>query len=60
MTFSEEPICLSTIRISGFMDFVHSSEFYITTKHNVSKTGSVSVFKRGEGDIYFFGLLRKS
>jgi hypothetical protein len=30
-------------RITGFLDFVHSPELYITKKDNVSGTGSLSV-----------------
>jgi hypothetical protein len=32
----------------------------ITRKHNVSETGSVSVFMRGEEDTYFVGSIRKN
>jgi hypothetical protein len=32
-------------RINGFIDFVYSNEFLITSKHDVSESGSVS----GEG-----------
>jgi hypothetical protein len=34
-----------THSITGFLDFVHGPEFKVTGKHNVSETGSVSVFK---------------
>jgi hypothetical protein len=39
------------LRITGFVDFVQRPEFYThkTRKHNVSETGSISVFRRGGG-----------
>jgi hypothetical protein len=42
------------------MDFDQRPEFEITRKHNVSETGSVSVFRRGEGDTYCVGSLKKA
>jgi hypothetical protein len=44
--------------ITGSVDFVHRPELEITGKHNVSETGSVSVFRRREGDTYSVGSLR--
>jgi hypothetical protein len=43
------------LRITGFVDFVHSPEFQITRKHNVSETGYVTVFRLGEGDTCSVG-----
>jgi hypothetical protein len=34
-----------SLRIAGFLDFTYRSEFYITKKHNVSGTGSVSFLR---------------
>jgi hypothetical protein len=34
-------------------DFVRLLKFQITRKHNVSETGSASIFTWGEGDTYF-------
>jgi beta-xylosidase len=39
-----------TFRITGIVDFVHHWEFEITIKHNFYETGSISVFRWGEGD----------
>jgi hypothetical protein len=36
-----------TLRITGFLDSVHRPVFQITRKHDVSETGSVSVFRWG-------------
>jgi hypothetical protein len=41
---------------AGFIDFAHRPEI---RKHNVSKTGSLSVFRSVDGDTYFVGSLRK-
>jgi hypothetical protein len=48
------------LRITRFRDFVYRPEFYITRKQNVSETRSVSASRRGEGDAYSVGSLRKS
>jgi hypothetical protein len=37
-----------------------SSGILNTRKHNVSKTGSISVLRKGEGDTYSVGSLRKN
>jgi hypothetical protein len=42
-------LCI-TLSIIEFEDFVHRLGFKITKKQNVSETGSVSVFRWGEGD----------
>jgi hypothetical protein len=42
------------------MDFVLISKFYIAGKYDISETGSVSIFRCGEGDAYSIGSLRKS
>jgi hypothetical protein len=47
-------------RITGFLDFVHRPEFFITRKHNVTETGSVSILRRGKIDTYSVGSLRLS
>jgi hypothetical protein len=44
----------------GFWTLCPSSGILNTRKHNVKGTGSVSVLRRGEGDTYFVGSLRKS
>jgi hypothetical protein len=38
--------------MTGFVEFVHRPELYITRKHNDSETGSVCIFRLGEGDPY--------
>jgi hypothetical protein len=48
-----------TLKITGFVEFIHHLVFYINIKHNVSETGFVSVFGRGEGATYSVGCLRK-
>jgi hypothetical protein len=48
-----------TLRITGFMDFAHRPYFKITWQHNVSETGSVSIFRLREGDAYCVGSLRR-
>jgi hypothetical protein len=48
------------LRVDGFMDYVRCPEFWITIKHNVPETGSVSVFRWGKGDAYSVGSLRRS
>jgi hypothetical protein len=35
---------LSALSITGLVDFIHCPEFQITRKHDVSETGSFSVF----------------
>jgi hypothetical protein len=45
--------------ISGFLDFVPSSRILKTIKHTFRKL-DVSVLRRGEGDTYYVGSLRKS
>jgi hypothetical protein len=47
-------------RVTGFEDFVHLPVFQTTRQHNVSETGSVSVFRFEEGDTYSVGCLSKS
>jgi hypothetical protein len=42
------------------LGFAHILEFQITRTHNILKTGSVSVFRWGEGVMYFDGSLRRS
>jgi hypothetical protein len=37
---------------TGFVDFIQRPEFWISMKHNVSETGSVSVLRWEEGDTY--------
>jgi hypothetical protein len=50
-----------TARITGIVNFVHPSAGILnTTKHEVSKNWSVSVFGWGDGDTYFVGSLVKS
>jgi hypothetical protein len=36
----------ATVRIAGFLDFVHRPEFWILEHTNVSETGSVSILRR--------------
>jgi hypothetical protein len=45
--------------ISGFLDFFHRPEFYITGKQKFSKM-DVSSLKSGKGETYLAGSLRKS
>jgi hypothetical protein len=40
------------------MDFIHHLEV-ITTEHDVSENGVVSVFRREEGETYFVGSITK-
>jgi hypothetical protein len=47
-------------RMTGFLDFVHRTEFSITRKPNVSVTGSVSDFMWLEGENVSVGSLRQS
>jgi hypothetical protein len=49
-----------TLRAIWFVVFVHRQEFEIIIKHDVSKTGSASVFRSGEGDTYSVGSHKKS
>jgi hypothetical protein len=63
---SQRDICLVKLkiinlasRINGFVGFVHQQGFCITRKHNVSETGSVSIFRWREGDAYSVGSFRK-
>jgi hypothetical protein len=42
------------------MDFVQRSRILNTREHSFSETGSVSVSRRGEGDTYSVGSLRKN
>jgi hypothetical protein len=41
------------------MDFVHRPEFYITTKHNVSETGTFFCLQVREENTYSVGSLTK-
>jgi hypothetical protein len=43
------------LRIIAFKDFVHPLEFKIIKKHNISETGSISIFRWGEGRTYCVG-----
>jgi hypothetical protein len=44
----------------GFWTLSIARNFKLTRKHNISETGSASVFRLGEGDTYCVGFLRKS
>jgi hypothetical protein len=37
-------------RNTGFVVFLHPPELYVARKHIVWETGTVSVFRSGEGD----------
>jgi hypothetical protein len=52
--------CCTTLRITALLDFRQRPEFQITSKHNVSETGCVSVLWWGEGGTCSVGSLRKS
>jgi hypothetical protein len=40
------------LRITGYLNFVHRSEFEITGKANVSENESVSIFRWKEGETH--------
>jgi hypothetical protein len=52
-------VVYNTQNYFGF-GFWPSSEILKTRKYNVSETGSVSILRRREEDIYSVGSLRKS
>jgi hypothetical protein len=49
-----------TLGITRFMGINHYAEFWTTRRHNISYTGSASIFMWWEGDTYSVGSLRKS
>jgi hypothetical protein len=61
LTFTEARAVLSHMNEHyEFSGLFSSSGILNTRKHNVSETGSVSILRRGEGDTYSVGSLRRS
>jgi hypothetical protein len=42
-------LTILTVRITGFLDFVHRSVFKKTREHNISETGSQSLLALSKG-----------
>jgi hypothetical protein len=47
-------------RITGFLDFVHSPEFYITRKYNVLETEFLPVFGEESETLSVLGHLQRA